>query len=97
MANVTSFLALDEKKRDAAAAAGLEKKVERVIRRKTDELEEAVESAEENLSKVSTITTLKGFNASDWVNARNNALTNLANAKADLAEFVENFSDTTEA
>ena len=89
-----SFLQLDEKKRDAAAAAGLEKKVERVIRRRTDELEEAVESAEDNLTKVSTITSLKGFNASDWVDARNEALTELANAKADLDEFTANFTST---
>ena len=93
MSNVMSFVQLDEKKRDAAAVAGLETEVSRAITRMRMDLEDDVTAAKANVAKVSAITTLSNFSARNWILGRNDALTEQADAEQALEEFNTNFSE----
>lgn len=65
--------------------------IDRAVQRRTMALEDIVSDAKKTLSRVSNITTLKNFDAAEWVTNREEAITALALAEAELEAFKKSF------
>jgi len=93
---MNNYFKLNSKELEESLIPGTIASIKRSIDRARMDLEDKVADAESHLNSVSTITKLTNFDAKKWVEARNEALNKVKLAKAELANFIENFKETSE-